>query len=245
MPMNAITGRCYSGINIPILWSSADLNCFPTNAWLTFKQAIEKGGRVRKGERATTVVFTKRITVDNDDDERQISMLRTFHLFNVDQVEGIEALQATPETPPEGAVQAFIDATGADIRYGGNKAGFVPSWDIITLPNPSSFTGQEQYEATALHELCHWSGHEKRLNRDLKNRFGTQAYAAEELIAELGAAFLCAHLGVQGELRHASYIQSWISLLKDDDRAIFTAASKASQAADFLRAFSEKLEIVE
>ncbi len=104
------------------------------------------------------------------------------------------------------------------------------------------FETEEHYQATKLHELVHWSGHKSRLNRDLNNRFGTQAYAAEELVAELGAAFLCAHLGVQGQLRHAAYIDSWLLLLKDDDRAIFTAASKASVAADYLRSFSEKLE---
>jgi antirestriction protein ArdC len=112
--------------------------------------------------------------------------------------------------------------------------------DFIALPIVSRFTTEEHYEATRLHELVHWNGHEKRLNRDLKNRFGTQAYAAEDLSAELGAAFLCAHLGIEGELRHASYIESWLSLPKSDDRAFFTAASRASAAADYLRGFSEQ-----
>jgi len=242
MPMNAITGHHYRGINVPILWHSADVQSFPSNAWLTFKQAEEKGARVRKGEKATHIVFTKRITIEDDDDERQISMLKSFSVFNLAQVEGLDVEQDIPAPPPEGAVKAFVEATGADIRHGGNRACFVPSQDFIAIPNPTSFTSQEQYEATLLHETTHWSGHESRLNRDLKNRFGSQAYAAEELIAELGAAFLCAHLGVQGTLQHASYLQNWISLLKDDDRAIFTAASKASQAADYLRSFTEKLE---
>ena len=139
----------------------------------------------------------------------------------------------------EDCAERFIKATPADIRHGGSRACFVPSLDIIQLPPRSSFVDDGNYHATTLHELKHWSGDKKRLNRDLKNRFGSQAYAAEELIAELTSAFLCAHLGVNGELRHASYIDHWIALLKEDNRAIFTAASKASQAADYLRSFSE------
>lgn len=240
MPANAITGHSYRGINIPILWHSADMHGYPTNGWLTFKQALDKGGHVRKGEKGTQVVFTKRLTVkDDDDDERHISMLRSFTVFNVAQVEGVETFVSEAEPPPPGAVSAFVLATGAEIRHGGDMACYVPTQDFIALPNLASFKSEEHYDATRLHELVHWSGNEKRLNRDLKNRFGTRAYAAEELVAELGAAFLCAHLGVVGELRHAGYIGNWLELLKHDDRAIFTAASKASAAADYLRAFSE------
>ena len=144
----------------------------------------------------------------------------------------------TPEDAPpllDDNAQRFIEATRADIRHGGSRACFVPSLDIIQLPQRSDFATTESYFSTVLHELGHWSGHETRLNRDLKNRFGSQAYAAEELIAELTSAFLCAHLRVNGELRHASYIDNWLALLKEDNRAIFTAASKASQASDFLR----------
>jgi antirestriction protein ArdC len=243
MPANAITGHHYRGINVPILWHAADERSFPTNGWLTFKQALDAGGHVRKGEKGTQIVFAKRISVtDNDEEERQISMLRAFTVFNVSQVEGIDALLASPEALPAGTVETFVSATGADIRRGGGRACYIPSRDFIALPNPSDFTSPEHYDATKLHELVHWSGNEKRLKRDLGNRFGTKAYAAEELIAELGAAFLCAHLGVEGQLRHAEYIASWLSLLKEDDRAIFTAASKASAAADYLRSFSEKVE---
>lgn len=248
MPMNAVTGHHYSGINIPILWHAADVHGYPTNAWLTFKQALEKGACVRKGEKGTQVVFTKRLSVKRDDDtdeERQISMLRAFTVFNVAQVDGLPP----PADPPELAkgerdeqVEAFVKATGAQFRISSNTACFIPSLDLIELPYQGYFKNPEAFYAVSLHELVHWSGHEARLNRDLNNRFGTRAYAAEELVAELGAAFLCAHLGVQGELRHAGYIENWLTLLKEDDRAIFTAASKASQAADYLRAFSEKLE---
>ncbi|WP_424363072.1 ArdC family protein [Methylocystis parvus] len=243
MPANAITGHHYRGINVPILWHAADERGFPTNAWLTFKQALDGGGHVRKGEKGTQIVFTKRISVTDDDDEaRQISMLRAFTVFNISQVEGIETLAPLPEPPPPGAVETFVSATSADIRHGGDRACYAPSRDFISLPNASDFESEQHYEATKLHELVHWSGNEKRLKRDLGHRFGTRAYAAEELIAELGAAFLCAHLGVEGRLRHAEYLASWLSLLKEDDRAIFTAASKASAAADYLRSFSENVE---
>ena len=137
------------------------------------------------------------------------------------------------------ASSAFVGATKAEIRTGGNQPMYAPTHDFIAMPALGQFRNANNFYATLLHECGHWSGSEKRLNWDLKNRFGTKAYAAEELIAELTAAFLCAHLGVEGELRHAGYIADWIRLLKEDDRAIFTAASKASQAADFLRAFSQ------
>lgn len=242
MPVNAVTGRAYSGINVPILWGEQHGRGYLTARWLTFRQALEKGAAVRKGEKGTHVVFTKRITVGEDNDERQIAMLRTYVVFNAAQVDGLPDPPPTPEARLEDrleAVEGFIGATRAELQHGGDRACYVPSRDFIAMPPFGSFRAPEHYYATALHELAHWTGHSSRLDRDLGNRFGSRAYAAEELIAELGAAFLCAQLGITGELRHAGYIASWIELLKEDDRAIFTAASKASQAADFLRAFSE------
>jgi antirestriction protein ArdC len=168
-------------------------------------------------------------------------MLRSYAVFNVAQIDGLPPQIAEPEevAPPlDNDVQRFIDGTQAEIRHGGSRACFIPSLDFIQMPPRSAFVSIESYRATQLHELGHWSGHEKRLNRDLNNRFGSRAYAAEELIAELTSAFLCAHLRIAGELRHASYIDNWIALLKQDNRAVFTAASKASQAADFLRSFT-------
>ena len=146
MPANAVTGRCYSGINIPILWHAADVHGFPTNAWLTFKQALEKGAHVRKGEKGTQIVFTKQLAVKNDDaddEERQISMLRAFTVFNVAQVDGFDVPDAAAApAPPAGAVDAFAAATGADIRHGGDRAFFVPSMDFIVLPDPEAFRGR-------------------------------------------------------------------------------------------------------
>ena len=244
MPVNASTGRSYSGINVPILWASADQHAYPSHAWMTFKQALEHGANVRKGERGTHVVFTKPLVFKGEDEEiEKRSMLREYTVFNIAQVDGFMFAPAPLRSEPErhAAVDAFIAATGATIRHGGDKACFVPALDFVNLPPASSFKSIEPYYATALHELGHWSGAKPRLDRDLSGRFRTRAYAAEELVAEFAAAFLCAHLGIKGELRHAGYIENWLELLRHDDRAIFTAASKASQAADYLRSFSETL----
>jgi antirestriction protein ArdC len=158
-------------------------------------------------------------------------------IFCGDPTSTIGQVEETPDQKQDKAA-TFIAATKADIRIGGDRACYIPALDFITLPPESAFKSREHFLATSLHECGHWTGAKSRLDRDLKSRFNEKAYAAEELIAELNSAFLCAHLGIRGELRHAEYIASWISLLKEDDRAIFTAASKASQAANFLRAFS-------
>jgi antirestriction protein ArdC len=248
MPQNAATGRPYSGVNILLLWAAREANGWPTPGFMTFQQAIELKACVRKGEKGTPVIFTKRLTVREDDEDKQVQMARTYYVFNEAQIDGLAPkpaengqVQEQPDRIPS-KVDSFIHSPGIPIRYGGNKACYVPSKDFIALPEESAFRTIEHHHATALHELIHASGHEKRLNRDLKNRFGTEAYAAEELIAELGSAFLCAHLGIEGELRHSGYIEHWLKLLRSDDRAIFTAASKASQAADYLRAFTDLVQ---
>ncbi len=170
-------------------------------------------------------------------------MLKTSHVFNVDQIKGLPEMPHPISTiAPIEAAERFIAATKADIRLGGSKACYVPSHDFVAMPPQEAFAEASSFYATELHELGHWSAGAKRLNRDLKYRFGTKAYAAEELITEVTAAFLCAHLDIKGELRHAGYVQDWISLLREDKRAIFTAASKASQAADHLRSYSEATE---
>ena len=246
LPFNAVSNRSYSGINIPILWAEQQRHDYPTQAWLTYKQAQAAGAQVRAGEKASTVVFTKKLSFKDDEDvQKQVSMLRTFSVFNEAQVDGLPKVEEPIAPEPSvahAAVESFVQATGVDIRHGGDKACYIPFMDYVLLPHETQFEGREHYLATKLHELVHWSGHKRRLDRDLTGRFRTKSYAAEELIAELGAAFLCAHLSVEGKLRHADYIAVWLELLKNDDRAIFTAASKASQAADYLRAFSEKVD---
>jgi antirestriction protein ArdC len=244
LPRNAATNRSYNGINIPILWHAQIARGYAEASWMTYKQALELGGKVRAGEKSTHVVFTKQLNVKDKetDEEKKIGMLKAYSVFNICQIDGLqegEAKLSPPLPERQDAATAFIAATKSDIRIGGDRACYVPALDFICLPPATAFKGREHFLATSLHELAHWTGAKPRLDRDLNDRFGTKAYAAEELVAELTAAFLCARLGIMGELRHADYIASWIDLLKDDDRAIFTAASRAGQAADFLRAFSE------
>lgn len=254
LPYNAATSREYSGINVPVLWATALDRGYTLPRWLTFRQAKEQGGHVRKGEQGTTVVFVKRLPPQaggSDDEEgttrsRPKSVLRSFTVFNVAQCDGLPPRLSAPLAPrPEGerhqAAEAFLKATKAEVRHGGNRAFYSPQHDFVGLPPFAAFESPGHYYATSLHEHVHWAGSGKRLAREFGKRFGDRAYAAEELVAELGAAFLCAHLGIKGRLRHAEYLGSWLELLKDDSRAIFTAASRASQAADYLRAFSEAL----
>ncbi len=242
LPVNAATGRNYSGVNVLILWGQREAGGFSRNAWMTFNQARSMNATVRKGEKGTTVVFARPLTIEKDDEEKTIRMLRSFTVFNVGQIDGLPAEEPDPEEPSEAResrAEAFVEATGAALHHGGDSAHYVPARDSIAMPPFRAFVDVGSYYATLLHELGHWSGHKSRLDRDLTGRFGTRSYAAEELVAELTAAFLCAQLGITSELRHASYIEHWIELMQDDNRAIFTAAAKASQAAEFLRAFSE------
>jgi antirestriction protein ArdC len=215
--------------------------------YVTFKQALESGGHVRKGEHGTKVYFVKQLQIrgeraEDEDDVRLVPMLREYTVFNVDQCENLpEAVYATPAARmrnPDCRDQLaddFLRSTGADIREGHGEAYYVPSRDFISMPAFEAFKGTDHFYNVAFHELTHWTGHPSRLSRDLKHRFGSRDYAAEELVAELGAAFICAEFGFDGDVRNAGYIASWIELLKTDKRAFFTAASKASEAADYLR----------
>ncbi len=240
MPRNFVTGRSYSGANVLLLWAEREEKQYAASQWLTFKQCQAKGGHIRKGEKATPVVFAKKVTVVEADEEKHIPMLRVYWVFNVAQCDGIVPFEAEPELPQEtryANAHVLIKASGAHIEHGGDKAYYLPSQDFIAMPPRSTFKDEENYLATTLHELTHWSGAGHRLNRDLSRRFGTEEYAGEELVAEIGAAFLCAHLGITGELRHSGYIQGWLKVLKNDNRAIFSAASKAQQAANYLAAY--------
>jgi len=244
-------GVPYRGVNILLLWGEMLANGYTSNRWMTFRQAQELGANVRKGEHGALVVFANRITTSETNDnggqaEREIPFLKGYAVFNIDQIENLpQAYRAEPE--PEHlagaapmqlieAAEAFFAKTGVILRHGGNKAYYAPSPDVVQLPLPEAFEDAESYEATKAHELTHWTGHPGRLNRQLGKRFGDDAYAAEELVAEMGAAFLCAQLGITPEVRedHASYLDQWLKILKADRRAIFTAAGKAQQACDYL-----------
>ncbi len=215
--------------------------------FLTFKQVLELGGNVRRGEHGTKVYFVKQLQVhdkgsDNNSATRFVPMMREYTVFNVDQCEDLpESINTgkptrarNPDARDELA-DAFLRSTGADIREGHGEAYYVPSQDFISMPEFDAFKGADHFYNVAFHELTHWSGHNSRLDRDLKSRFGPRSYAAEELIAELGAAFLCAEFGFDGDVRNAGYIASWIELLNADKRAFFTACSQASKAAYYLR----------
>jgi antirestriction protein ArdC len=188
---------------------------------------------------------------DDTASTRLVPMMREYTVFNVDQCDNLPDSVITvkpmrvrnPDTRDELA-DAFLHSTRADIREGSGEAFYVPSRDFISMPAFAGFKGANHFYNVAFHELLHWSGHKSRLDRDLKNRFGSRSYAAEELIAELGAAFLCAEFGFDGDVRNAGYIGNWIELLKADKRAFFTACRHASKAADYLRglALAEPVE---
>jgi antirestriction protein ArdC len=255
MPYNASSGKRYRGVNIPLLMGVSSVYGSP--AFVTFKQALDLGGHVRKGERGTTVVFWKFLkaaapagetSTADDGDAKLIPMARAYTVFNVAQCDGLQlpAIDAPKPINPDARsaeLEAAIANTGARITHGHQGAFYTSAGDAIGLPNFEQFRDASNYYATAFHELAHWTGHESRLARKLGNRFGSEAYAAEELIAELSAAFLCADRGVTGELRHAGYLDSWLKVLRNDKRAIFTAASKAQQAADYLTQAMERQDL--
>jgi antirestriction protein ArdC len=242
-------GQPYSGINVLILWASAMERHYAAPIWMTFKQALELGGHVRKGEKGSPVVYANTIVRteegdDGQDDERAIPFLKAYTVFNIEQIDELPAhyyARAESSVNPDRRIahaEAFFAGLGADIRQGGNSAFYVPSVDFIQMPEFASFRDAHSYYATLAHECTHWTRHEKRLDRDLgRKHFGDEGYAREELVAELGAAFLCADLGLHLEDRedHASYIGSWLRVLKNDKRAIFQASAHAQRAVDFLR----------
>jgi antirestriction protein ArdC len=239
-------GIPYRGMNVFWLWMVADMCGYASPFWMTYNQAKELGAQVRKGEKSTIAIFyksyTKEIeapdTGEKSDEARRV--LKAYPVFNADQVEGLPERfhpAATLElTEPEGreqALDAFFAAIPATLRHQGDEAYYEPLADRVTMPPAHLFSGFNHYYATLAHELSHWTGHSSRLARDLKNRFGTAAYAAEELVAELSSAMLGAELGlpVAHLDNHASYIGHWLKLLKEDDRAILTAAAKAEEAS--------------
>ena len=250
LPKNALTGRTYSGVNILILWHHVVRAGFSTQTWLTYRQAQEMGGHVMKGERGVTACHAdtfipkaERERAARDDDEPgRVPFLKRFTLFNVEQCEGLpeDAYQGAAPLPKAEIVphaECLIEATGADFRVGGTKAFYVPSEDFIRVPPQPAFFEQINYYRTCFHELGHWTGHKARLDRDLSHAFGSKPYAREELVAEMASAFVCATLGITPTVRHTDYIGSWLEVLKEDNRAIFRAASHASKAADFILAF--------
>jgi antirestriction protein ArdC len=231
LPFNGFSGRNYNGMNLLLLGCSGH----SSNAWYSFKQVKELGGNVKAGEKSTMVIFwqfsEKKDASGNVVDK--IPFLRYYNVFNYDQCENLPLPKQVEGKPiAYTSLDSMIkDDLDIKLTHGGNQAFYSPSVDVITMPMHEAFTSPEHYDATILHELTHATGHTSRCNRDFKNRFGSEAYAFEELVAELGSAFLSANLNVKPLLQHnAAYIQSWLKVLKGDKKAIITASSQATKA---------------
>lgn len=247
-PLRA-NGILYRGINILMLWDAAVEQGFSAPLWLTYNQAQELGGQVRKGSKGSLVVYantfsrTETDAQTGEETERDIPFMKGYTVFNAEQVDGLPghfyAMSAPVLDPVARIARAdrFFAASGADIRHGGNRAFYKAAEDRVQMPPFETFRDAESYYATLAHEMTHWTKHKKRLDRDFgRKRFGDEGYAMEELVAELGAAFLSADLDLTPEPRaeHAAYIGSWLKVLNRDKRAIFSAASHAQRAADYL-----------
>jgi len=231
-------------VNILLLWSAAARKGYRSPAWIGYHQTQERGGHILKGEKATTIVygatFVPREEREKPEEEQaRVPFLKRRQVFNIEQTAGLPSRFSQPAEPvplPDAiaCVETFLRMVGATILHGGESACYCPARDLIVLPDPGDFLSAPHYYATSLHEHAHWTGHPGRLNRDLRGRFGSTSYAAEELVAELACAYLCALLHIPGQLRHAEYLGEWVTLLKHDARAITTAAAKATEATDFL-----------
>jgi antirestriction protein ArdC len=242
-------GIPYNGINVIMLWSAALVAGYSAPIWMTFKQAKDLGGHVRKGEKGELIVYADRFRKTETDEasgqevERDIPFMKGYTVFNVEQLDGLPSRFYAPVAarldPVQriGHAETFFAATGASINHGGNQACYSVTLDSIQMPPFETFRDAESYYATLAHEVTHWTRHPSRLDRDFgRKRWGDEGYAMEELVAELGAAFVSADLDLTPEPRedHAAYIGAWLQVLKQDKRAIFTAAAHAQKAADFL-----------
>lgn len=253
LPYNAVSGKSYSGINILLLWSAP----YASTAWLTYKQAEEAGGHVRKGEHATEIVFASSFVPKSEREEveaakrrgevyvpRRIHYLKFYRVFNVEQCDDLPD-RLTGNVPqmsePEkiAAAEELVDATGAHVQIGarrgnGSDAFYAPGIDVIHMPPRRAFKNPVNYYSTLFHELAHWTGHESRLDRESSFDRRSKKYAIEEIVAELGSAYLCASVQIEPTCRHDAYIRTWLTALKEDKKFIFKAATAASKAADFV-----------
>lgn len=248
-------GQPYKGVNVLMLWMAAELQGFSAPIWMTFNQARELGAGVKKGSKGSLVVYADRIKRsetgdDGEETERDIYFMKGYTVFNVEQVEGLPShfYATAPGLDPVERIESadlFFANTGADIRHGGNQAYYASEPDYVQMPPFVSFKDAESYCSTLAHELCHWTKHGSRLARDFgRRKFGDEGYAREELVAEIGSAFLCCDLGITPEPRedHAAYLDHWLKVLKEDKRAIFQAAAHAQKAADFLHGLQPQEE---
>jgi antirestriction protein ArdC len=250
-PVNVVSKRPYRGINVLLLWLLAEHHGYTSGEWATYFQWQELGAQVRMGEKAALIVFWKiseRSREESDDQEEPASnrsiLARGYCVFNAAQVDGYSPKPSPvlPESERIESAERFFARLGVTVRHGGSRACYSPQEDVIHMPPFSSFRDAAAYYSVFGHEATHATGAEHRLNRDLKPRFAEETYAMEELVAELGAAFLCSTLGLANEPReeHAAYLANWLKVLKQDKRAIFAAASQAQKAVDWMRARSEE-----
>lgn len=243
-------GEPYKGVNVLMLWLAAEQQGFASPVWMTFNQAREHGAQVKQGSKGSLVVYADRLRKteageDGEELERDVYFMKGYTVFNVEQIDGLppkfQPAAAPPLDPPTriDAADVFFANTRADVRHGGGQAYYAEGSDHVQMPPFPSFKDAEAYCSTLAHELTHWTKHPTRLGRDFgRRKYGDEGYAREELVAEIGAAFLCCDLGIGAEPRedHASYLDHWLKVLKEDKRAIFQAAAHAQKAADYLHA---------
>jgi len=250
-------GQPYRGANVLNLWAAAMSRGFTGRHWMTYKKAAELGAQVRKGAKSEFAFYVGAVTRteerNGEEIDRTIPFLKSYHVFNVDEIDGLPAQYGAivpapallPDSERIARCDEFVSATGAVIHHGGGRAFFRRSADEIHMPEFATFNAAPLYYSTLLHELTHWAGHTTRLDRTKGKVFGDPAYAFEELVAELGAAYLCADLSIDAEPRedHAAYIASWIKALRSDNRNIFRAASYAEKSAAYLHAMQPAAEL--
>jgi antirestriction protein ArdC len=247
-PINAANRKLYRGVNIIMLWAATRKHNYSSQEWATYRQWQGLGAQVRKGERSTLVVFWKFFDSENEEERQEGAedtparprcFARAYHVFNAAQVDGYASTpeDLLPNSERIAHAEAFFQLLPATIKYGGDRAYYSPAGDYIQMPQFTQFKTPAGYVSTMCHELSHWSGAKSRLNRDLSGRFGDASYAMEEMIAQLSASFLCADLQIRSEpsAADAAYVSNWLAVLRGDRRAIFTAASKAQEAATYLR----------
>lgn len=238
---NLVSGKEYRGINTILLGMAG----FNSPVWATYKQWQEKGCNVKKGQSGSMIVYASKveskdasaITETNPEGKKEFFMMKYSTVFNAEQVEGyVPETKETKDFNTIDACETVLKPWAHKITHQGNQAFYSPLNDAITMPPKETFKTSAGYYSTAFHELSHLTGHESRLNRDFNNRFGTEAYAFEELIAELSSAFINHKCGLDSIQNHDAYIASWLHVLKNDKKAIFTASSQAQKAADMVLA---------
>ena len=247
-PVNVLSKKPYRGVNVLVLWVEAEQRNFSSGIWGTYRQWQQLNAQVKKGEKGTSIMFWSFIESGIDDEaedgegtkkSRRRAVAKEYWVFNADQVEGYTPAPGPMLSEAERVenAEAFFRSVGADLRAGGDVAGYHIEGDYIVMPSFAQFRSASAYYSVLGHEHVHWTGAKSRIDRALKGRFASQAYAGEELIAELGAAFLGADLGLETEPKpeHAAYISTWLEVLRKDKRAIFTAAGQAQKAIDWLQ----------